>query len=543
MLMRLQAEGRWFKDEAGRTVILRGLDLRGMPPWEEADEHFRRLKQQGLDFLRFAVTWETLEPEVPGIYDEAAIDRIAALIEQAGECDISLFIAPCPGFSNGDGTPAWALAAAGLDLAALRQADRAWVNTFAALTLFTLFFGGDVFAPQLTAEGQGQQDFLQGHYIRAFQHLAKRVAHLPYVIGFSAMNEPRPGLIGLADLRGYDHARRKSGIIPTPAEAIFLANGFPQRCTDFGRPRKDFPSRPTQAALDPKGCRIWQAEYEDIWRRQGIWDMDKDGHPRLLRPGHFSRVDFSADYLKPFTLNFADAIGEVMPAAPIFVETPPCTPPPCFDESDRLVFAPCFDDDRQPQRPIDQFRALADERMGDVPILVGMSSMNHKPAGQGGHGAALAALDDRLLNYTESILRPDQLSSGENVLSTRPYAKKIAGEPLNMRFDSMRGLFTFSFRHDSAVSEPTEIYVPNATFPNGYRVEVSDGDYEIQHEQQRVIYRHSDKDMPHMIRIISNTAPPRELSPYDKLAVIGAMMLLALALLGRVGRRIGGKDK
>ena len=526
MPMRLQAEGRWFKDEAGRTVILRGLDLRGMPPYEEADQHFHHLKQRGLNFLRLAVTWKTLEHEGPGIYDQAAIDHIAAFIEQAGERDISLLIAPCSGFSDEDGAPNWTLETAGLDLAALQSADKTWANTFAALTLFTLFFGGDVFAPQLTVEGQSLQDFLQGHYIQAFQHLAKRVAHLPHVIGFSAMSEPRPGLIGLADLRGYDHARRKAGIIPTPAESLFLANGFPQRCADFGRPRKNFPVRPTQAALDPQGTRIWQAEHEDIWRRQGIWDTDKDGNPRLLRPGHFSRVDFSADYLKPFTLNFADAIRGVMPTSHIFVETPPGAPPPCFDESGRLVFAPHFDDDG---RQIGQFRALADERMGGAPILVGMSN------GQGEYGAAL---DDRLLNYTES----DQPPSGEN-MSIRPYAKKIAGEPLNMRFDSTRGLFTFSFRHDSAVSEPTEIHVPNAPFPNGCRVEVSDGDYEIQHEQQRVIYRHSDKNMPHMIRIISNTPPPRELSPYDKLAAIGALMLLALTLLARVGRRIRGRGQ
>ena len=523
MPMRLQAEGRWFKDEAGRAVILRGLDLRA---YEEADEPFRYLKQRGLNFLRLAVTWKTLEHEGPGIYDEAAIDRIAVFIEQAGERDISLLIAPCSGFSDEDGAPNWALEAAGLDLAALQSADQTWASTFAALTLFTLFFGGDVFAPQLTVEGQSLQDFLQGHYIQAFQHLAKRVAHLPHVIGFSAMSEPRSGLIGLADLRGYDHARPKVGIIPTPAEAIFLANGFPQECADFGQPRKYLPARPTQAALDPQGRRVWQAEHEDIWRAQGIWDTDRDGNPRLLRPGHFSRVDFSADYLKPFTLNVADAIGEVMPAAHIFIETPPCAPPPDFDESDRLIFAPRLYDDHQ---QIDQFRALADERIGAAPILVAM------PTGQNEHGAAL---DDRLLNYTE----PDQPSSGEN-MSTRPYAQKVAGEPLNMRFAPARGLFTFSFRHDPAITEPTEIYVPNAAFPNGCRVEVSDGEYEIQHEQQRVIYRHSDKDIPHLIRIISNTAPPPELSPYDKLAVVGAAMLLALAILARIGRIIRGRGK
>ena len=539
MLMRLQAKGCWFKDEAGRTVILRGLDLRAAPPLAEAAEHFRRLTRSGLDFLRVAVTWKSLEGEGPGLYDQAAIDRITALIEQAGECDINLLIAPCSGFSSRDSTPNWTLTAAGLDTAALRQADETWANPFAALTMFTLFFGGDAFAPQLTADGQSLQDFLQTRYVHAFQHLAKQVAHLPNVIGFSAMNEPQTGLIGLPDLRGCDHARPKSGIIPTPAEAIFLANGFSQECTDFGQPRKDFPSRQTQVTFDPQGRRVWKAEQEDIWRTQGIWDTDKDGSPRLLRPGHFSRVDFSADFLKPFTLQFADAVGEVMPTAHIFIETPPFMPPPDFDARERLVFAPRFDDDRQPwpalhrradAQPISQFRALADER----PILVAMSN------GQGDNGAALAALDDCLLNYTypSSNTHP-----GESALSTRPYAKKVAGEPLNMRFAQARGIFTLSFRHAPAVTEPTEIYVPSAPFPNGYRVEVSDGEYEIQHERQRVMYRHSDKDIPHLIRIISNTQPPPELSPYDKLALIGAALLLALALLGRIGRKIGGRGK
>ena len=83
-----------------------------------------------------------------------------------------------------------------------------------------------------------------------------------------------------------------------------------------------------------------------------------------------------------------------------------------------------------------------------------------------------------------------------------------------MRFDSQRGLFTFSFRHDAAVAEPTELYVPNSQFPAGYRVEVSDGEVEVLRDEQRLLYRHSGKDMPHMIRVISNNPPPAELSPY-----------------------------
>ena len=87
------------------------------------------------------------------------------------------------------------------------------------------------------------------------------------------------------------------------------------------------------------------------------------------------------------------------------------------------------------------------------------------------------------------------------------------------------------------MTEPTEIFVPNSQFPAGYRVEVSDGEFEILRDEQRVLYRHSDKDMPHMIRVISNTPPPAELSPYDKLAIAGLIVVLLLYLLGRAGKK------
>ena len=654
--MRLKAEGRWFKDEAGRIVILRGVNLGGsskvpvcppgathLPdslderkdvsfvgrpfPLEEADEHFSRLKHWGLDFLRFVVTWEALEHEGPGIYDEACIDYIAAVLEKAAERDISLLIDPHQDvwsrFSGGDGAPAWTFDVAGLDIDAFHQTGAAalhqkqpddfpnllWATNyskFAAMTMFTLFFGGSVFAPQLTHDGQSMQDFLQTHYVHAFQHLAKRIAHLPNVIGFGAMNEPHPGLIGLSDLRGYDHVPLKYGVTPTPAEAIFLANGFPQKCADFGTMFADFLPGHTKITLDPQGRRVWKAGCEDIWRAQGIWDIDRGGSPRLLRPGHFADADFSQDFLKPFTRRFAAAIHKAMPAAHIFVEAQPFAPPPRYDNSASMVFAPHFYDgitlftkrfhpqvnfDLKAFRPlfgkraienymtrqIGQFRDFADERMGDVPVLIGEFGipfdMNGKAAYQSGDFSRQAtaleynyqAMDDHLLNYTQwnytpdnsnergdlwngedlSIFSRDQqadpsdINSGGRALSAvvRPYAKKVAGEPLNMRFDPARGLFTFSFRHDRAVAEPTEIYVPNSQFPDGYRVEVSDGECEIQRERQRVLYRHSDKDVPHMIRIISNAPPPPELSPYGRLAIIGAVMLFALFLLGRIGKK------
>ena len=655
--MPIRSDGRFFIDDEGRRLILHGVNLSGgskipacppgpthLPeslrekrdvsfvgrpfPLEEADEHFGRLRHWGLDFLRLVVTWEALEHEAPGRYDEPYLDYLAALIKKARQHSISLFIDPHQDvwsrFSGGDGAPAWTFDLVGLDIDSFDATGAAmlhphlagdfpqliWAsnyNRFAALTMFTLFFGGNRYAPGRQIDGRSVQDFLQGHYIAAFRHLAQRIADLPNVIGFGTMNEPHPGLIGVPDLRATDHILAKLEITPSPAEAIFLANGFEQECLDFGLPLvTQLPGRSGLATIDPQGRRAWKDGCEDIWREVGVWDLDDCGQPRLLRPAHFSRVDFAQDFLKPFTQRYAAAIREVMPAAHIFIEAEPLAPPPHYDAGDRgLVYAPHFYDpltllskrfhpyahlDLLGMRPLlgkraiadyfrqrfGRFRQYADERMGAVPIVVGEFGIpfdfSQGRAYRSGDfsrqaqalDAHFQALDSHLLSYTQwnytpdnsnqrgdlwngedfSIFSRDQQSdpadidSGGRALAAvvRPYARKVAGEPLNMRFDRARGLFTFSFRHDSRVNAPTELFVPNAQFPQGYRVEVSDGEFEVDRERQRLLYRHGGQGRPHMIRVISNAPPPRELTPHDKLALLGVLAAMLLWLLGKARR-------
>ena len=110
--MPFTTRGRFFIDEAGRTRILHGVNLSGsskvptgppgythLPdslaekrevsfigrpfPLDEADEHFGRLKHWGLDFLRLLVPWEAIEHDGPGIYDDAYLDYLEAVLEKS----------------------------------------------------------------------------------------------------------------------------------------------------------------------------------------------------------------------------------------------------------------------------------------------------------------------------------------------------------------------------------------------------------------------------------------------------------------------------
>src|SRR6266446_2911791 len=115
----ISIEGSRFKDESGRTLLLRGINLGGSSkipfsrdhdvldksalysegllysdgffehrdvsfvgrpfPIEEADEHFARLKEWGFNFLRFLITWEAIEHAGPGMYDQAYLDYVYAV--------------------------------------------------------------------------------------------------------------------------------------------------------------------------------------------------------------------------------------------------------------------------------------------------------------------------------------------------------------------------------------------------------------------------------------------------------------------------------
>lgn len=622
----MRIDGPHFKDECGRTLILHGVNLGGSSkvpagsrgathvrngffdhrtvsfvgrpfPLDEADEHFARLRAWGLTFLRLLVPWEAVEHAGPGIYDQAYLDYLYQIVRKAGEYGLYLCIDPHQDvwsrMSGGDGAPGWTLEAVGMDVSRLSETGAAIVHAIhgdpfphmiwptnygklAAATMFTLFFGGNDFAPHTQVEREPVQEFLQRHYLDAMKQVAQRLRGLDNVVGYDTLNEPSAGYIGWADLYRSGGMLRL-GESPTPFQSMLLGAGFPQEVElwDMGLTGAHVRGH---KLLNPTRARVWREGCDCIWHQNGVWDVRSDGTPQLLRPDHFLRVgdhtvDFANDYLRSFLNRYVREMRSVAPEAIIFVEGVPGQGHLSWGlpgDAPNIVHAAHWYDgltlytktfrpwlgvdmatsklilgrsrvQRAFAQQLAQIKEWSITEMCEAPTLIGEVGipfdMHDKRAFYNGDfskqiqamDASLGALDANLLSYTIwnytadntnergdqwngedlSIFSRDQQMNGTDRNSggralqavVRPYACKVAGEPLSMVFDRANRAFEFVFRHDPLVSAPTEVFVPKSQYFDGCVVSVSDGEYEFDPTTQMLAYRHSTQRAMHRIGI------------------------------------------
>jgi endoglycosylceramidase len=188
----LHVEGGRFKDAAGRTVVLRGVNVAGsskVPPFTPAMDPavFDPLRAAGMNVVRLLFTWEAYEPQ-KGAYDKAYLDYYASAVAAAR--DRGLFVIVDfhqDAFSRfslggcGDGFPAWALPAsiqpakpdngpACANWGVKMQTDK---DMMAAWTAFYAGEGG-----------------VRDRYLAMLESVSGRLAAEPAVIGYDLLNEP-----------------------------------------------------------------------------------------------------------------------------------------------------------------------------------------------------------------------------------------------------------------------------------------------------------------------------------------------------------------
>ncbi|KAK0881787.1 hypothetical protein LTR87_004376 [Friedmanniomyces endolithicus] len=428
--LRLRIDGATFRDPHNREIYLHGLNLAGdtkfpahpdVPshikdhffdadtasfvdrpfPIADAHTHFSRLKRWGYNILRYIFTWEALEHEGPGKYDDDFIDHTIALLRIAKEYDFYVFMDPHQDvwsrFTGGSGAPMWTLYAAGFDprkflvtQAALVQntwpdpADfpkMTWATNYQRLacqTMFTFFYAGRDFAPKCVIDGVNIQDYLEDHFFGACRHLAQRIHDAgdleeEAVIGYESMNEPNKGFVGHPDLTKIPKDQNlKKFTTPTAWQSMLSGSGreIDVDTYDFG---SFGPYKSGTQHIDPKGISTWldpetwdDSKYGweraeswklgvDVWAQHGVWDPASDSmelpqyfakHPttgETLDQEYWTNHYFVAHYRK-----YRDAIRSVWPEAIMLCQPAPFEIPPTIkgtaDDDKNMVFASHFYD-------------------------------------------------------------------------------------------------------------------------------------------------------------------------------------------------------
>ncbi|KAF9347354.1 hypothetical protein BGX26_001156, partial [Mortierella sp. AD094] len=257
---------------------------------EEADEHLARLRHWGFRMIRWVVTWEAIEHQGPGIYDQEFLDYTVKALLKAKEYGFKVMIDfhqdVWSRFSGGSGAPLWTFYAAGLDphhFAATGAAfvhntlqehepllRMAWLTNYyklACASMFTLFYAGKTLAPKCTFEnGVNIQDYLQSHFLGSIKALVDRIHECrdgegkegknlledEVVIGYDSWNEPSCGWIGLErlDVLPEQHDMRQ-GDMPTPLQSLMLGEGLVVRDVATYRLELVGPVKSGSQTIDP----------------------------------------------------------------------------------------------------------------------------------------------------------------------------------------------------------------------------------------------------------------------------------------------------
>lgn len=411
---------RYITDDAGRAMILHGVNTdgdakaEGLPSLTEAEVP-RLANELGFNHARFLVFWSQIEPE-PGVYDDAYLDAVEARLD-------------------------W-FAAAGMSVVIDMHQD-CWGDSIYQLATGDPEYGGingaPVWATLTDGEPHDQIDgfwslcYVSSDVMRAFDnfwdgraglqeahaaawaHVAARLGGHPAVLGYDLMNEPWEGS-RVTEQESFD-----VGVYPD----------FLQRTIDAIR------------AVDTERWILYEPRAFGPNQGQPSWlpalDDPRAGNARLAYYPHFYPIAYEFGY-------DPDADGYI--------------------------------DDWQAERASE----AAEHR---VPMIVGEYSTLPfaGEADRAAYFARMNAMLDRTTSgwaFWDRSLLDDTLDGGDLTVEdylVRPYARAVAGQPVEHGFDAETRVFSLSFDTRSRVTGPTEIFLPEATYPEGWRLEVSDGEW------------------------------------------------------------------
>ena len=95
-------------------------------------------------------------------------------------------------------------------------------------------------------------------------------------------------------------------------------------------------------------------------------------------------------------------------------------------------------------------------------------------------------LEDLSIFSRDQQLNLDDINSGGRAVEgfCRPHFIYCTGIPLKMEFNYKTKIFCFEFDGATSIKAPTILYIPNIHYPNGYKIDVSEGEVKKKEDQQ-----------------------------------------------------------
>lgn len=404
-----------IQDQFGRQLILHGLNTSSSAkggnyhPWIVESDVEREDTAFGFNFVRYLTSWVAIEPQ-KGVFDENYLNELERRVNWYTSRQMYVMI------DMHQDVYGAAVGGNGAPDWACRTNGAGPINLPGGTPWWLKNIDPQVVNCWINFWSYTQHKDLQDHYILTWQKVAEKFKNNPYVIGYDLMNEPWGGDV----------------------IKVFLT-------------------------------------------------------------GEFERVQLTAFYNR-----LIPALRKTDPNKYIFFE--PLPAPVTFGaptnlinvkdtrSSSRIVYAPhCYPYDtheglgytatsKNQLRDWERERGKDTKRYGNIPLVCGEFGLSPSQAGFADYLSDFNAMSDRNLwhwTYWSNDLggwSPLNADRSETLILqylVRTFPKATAGKIESFSFDALTKKFEMTFTSNGAISQPTEIFVPNRFYPNGYNVVVS----------------------------------------------------------------------
>lgn len=404
-----------IQDQYGRQLILHGLNTSSSAkggnyqPWITEADVEREDTSFGFNFVRYLTSWAAIEPE-KDVYDEGYLNELERRVNWYTSRGMYVMIDMHQDIYGA------AVGGNGAPAWACVTNGAAPIDLPGGTPWWLKNIDPAAIAAWRNFWEYRNYKFLQDHYINAWLKIAARFKNNPNVIGYDLMNEPWGGDI----------------------IKVFLTGEFER------------------------------LELTALYKRL----------IPALRTVEPEKYIFFEPLPAPVTFGLATNLTDVadIRTSQRLVYAPHCYP---YDTHEGLGYTGTS---KQQLRDWERERKKDVQRFGNSPLLTGEFGLSPSQAGFDQYLTDFNAMSDRNLwhwSYWSSDrggwgpTNPDNSESPILKYLIRTYPKATAGKIQSFSFNPDTRKFELTFVSNTAISQPTEIFVPNRFYPGGWNLTVN----------------------------------------------------------------------